>query len=140
MSPGGSNIRVGDCMHAGILSCPPDASFSELARAMGDHRVHAVAVADIAHGRPWGTWHIVSDMDLMAAVAEGREPTARQTAGPDSITVSSGETIEQAAALMRKEGVSHLVVLHESGGYPVGIVSTLDIAGAYGGAAERPET
>ena len=46
-----SHVRVADCMHAGIVSCPPGAPFSEVARAMGDHRVHAVAVADITHGR-----------------------------------------------------------------------------------------
>jgi CBS domain-containing protein len=119
-------------MHAGVVSCPPDASFSELARVMSDHRVHAVAVADLGHGRPWGTWHIVSDMDLVAAVAAGQQPSARELAGPEAATVSAEEGLARAAALMAEHGVSHLVVLHEASGYPVGILSTLDVASAYG--------
>lgn len=46
-----SHSRVRDWMHAGVVSCPPDASFAELARVMSDHRVHAVAVADPVDAR-----------------------------------------------------------------------------------------
>lgn len=130
-------IRVGDCMHAGIVSCSPETSCSEVARMMGDHRVHAVAVADLGHGRPWGAWHIVSDADIIAAVASGREPTAREAAGAEAATISAGELLERAAQLMLEHHVSHLVVLHEQGGYPVGIISTLDVASAYGSAQRQ---
>ena len=118
-------------MHAGIVSCPPDATCTELARMMSDHRVHSVAVADIGHGRPWGTWHMVSDMDLLAALAGGRDLAARELAGTDAAAISANEPVERAAQLMVDKSVSHLVVLHAEGGYPVGVLSTLDIAAAY---------
>ena len=125
-------------MHAGIVSCSPDAPVSEVARMMGDHRVHAIAVAELGHGRPWGTWRIVSDMNLMAAVATGSELTAREMAATEAATVSADESLEHAAQVMSKHNVAHLVVLDSVGGYPVGIISTLDVASAYGG-GERHE-
>jgi CBS domain-containing protein len=120
-------------MHAGIVSCSADAPVTEVARMMGDHRVHAIAVAEIGHGRPWGTWRIVSDMDVMAAVAAAGELTAREMAATEAATVSADESLEDAAQAMSKHNVAHLVVLDSVGGYPVGIISTLDVASAYGG-------
>jgi CBS domain-containing protein len=131
--------RVGDWMHAGVVSCPSDASLTEVARIMSDHRVHAVAVADLEHGRPWGTWHMVSDTALIEAIASGEQRTARQVAGTDAYTVSASESVHQAASLMVKHRVSHLVVTHEEGGYPIGIISTLDVAAAHAeGSVKRP--
>lgn len=137
MSSSGSGHakRVGDWMHAGVVSCPTDASLPEVARIMSDHRVHCVAVADVEHGRPWGTWHMVSDAALMEAIASGEQMTAIQVAGPDAYTISAGESVHQAAMLMVEHGVSHLVVTHEVAGYPIGIISTLDVAAAH---AEAP--
>jgi CBS domain-containing protein len=120
-------------MHAGIVSCAEDTPVVEVARMMGDYRVHAIAVADLAHGRPWGTWRIVSDVDLMAAVAAGDESTAREMAGTDAVTIPADAPLEGAAQLMSAQRVAHLVVVDQAGGYPIGIISTLDIASAYGG-------
>lgn len=120
-------------MHAGILSCTPETPLGEVARMMGDHRVHAIAVADIDNGRPCG---IVSDMDVMAAAATGREPTARQAAGTEAATISASEPLDRAAQMMCERAVAHLVVLDPAGGYPVGTLSTLDLASAYGGPVE----
>lgn len=130
------HVRIRDCMHAGIFSCSPDTPLDEVARLMGEHRVHAIAVPEIGHGRPWGTWSIVSDMDLMTAVANGREATARELAQSPSPTISADAPLGTAAQLMGKHGVAHLVVIDSAGGYPIGIVSTLDVASAYG--SRRP--
>ncbi len=100
---------------------------------MVDHRVHAIAVADTDNGRPWG---IVSDMDVMAAAATAQEPTARQAAATETATISAAEPLDRAAQIMCERAVAHLVVLDPAGGYPVGILSTLDIASAYGGPVE----
>jgi CBS domain-containing protein len=124
--------RVGDCMHAGIFSCSPDTPVAEVAKMMGEHHVHAIAVPEVGHGRPWGTWAIVSDMDLMTAVAGGGLATARQLAAAPSPTISADEHLGSAAQMMGDHGVAHLVVVDSAGGYPVGIISTLDIAAAFG--------
>ena len=39
-------VRVGDCMHHGILSCDRSAPLDEVAAIMAKHRVHAVAITN----------------------------------------------------------------------------------------------
>ena len=90
--------------------------------------MHSLAVVDIGDGRPWGVWHIIRDVDVMRAIAAGSNPNARTLASTEAVTIAVGEPIQQAARLMTERGVSHLVVLHEQSGYPVGILSTLDVA------------
>ena len=124
-------LCVRDCMHAGIVSCSPDTPLDEVARMMSDYHVHAIAVAELGHGRPWGTWRIVSDMDLMATVARGQEPRACHVAAGEAVTVSADERLQRAAQVMSEHSVAHLVVVDPEARYPVGIISTLDIASAY---------
>ena len=130
LSPKLGDVRVGDCMHHGILSCAADAPLGEVAGVMAHERVHMVAVTNEGGMRPIG---IVSDLDLVAAAASGDEPTALQAAAGEPLTVSAGASLERAAQLMTEHGVSHLVVLERSSGYPIGVLSTLDIASVYAG-------
>jgi CBS domain-containing protein len=129
-------VRVSDCMHAGILSCAPDAPLAEVAGIMSEHRVHAVAVIDHAGGRPVG---VVSALDVVAAAASGTAPTARQAAATEPLSVSGRESLHRAAQLMAEHGVGHLLVLDAAGGYPVGVLSTLDVAAAYAGLTTETE-
>lgn len=122
------HIRVGDVMHAGILSCAADATLREVAGIMCTHRVHAVAIIDKDDGPPRG---VVADLDVVSAVGSGTEPTAAQTAATELPSVSSDERLVRAAQLMAEHGVSHLVVADAADGHPVGVLSTLDIAAVY---------
>ncbi len=127
-------VRVSDCMHAGILSCAPDAPLAEVASIMSEHRVHAVAVVDREGGKPVA---VVSDLDVVAAAASGAEPSALQAAATEPLAVSARESLHRAAQLMAEHGVAHLVVLDAASGYPVGVLSTLDVAAAFAGAASK---
>ena len=124
------HIRVGDVMHRGIFSCGPDASMGEVAGIMATHRVHAVAIADGDGTRPTG---VISDLDVVAAISSGEQPTAVQAAATERLTVSSGERLDRAAQLMTEHSVSHLVVLDAANGHPIGVLSTSDVAAAYAG-------
>ncbi len=126
-------VLVGDCMHAGVVSCAANAPLAEVARIMGDHRVHVIAVADVVHGGPYGTWRLASHMDVMAAIAAGQDVLAHQVAATEATTISADDPLRRAAQMMSEHAISHLVVVDPSGGYPVGIVSTLDVASAFGG-------
>lgn len=117
-------------MHTGILSCTADAPLAEVAGIMSQHRVHAVAVTQRGGARPVG---VVSDLDVVAAAVSGAEPSALQAAATEPLTVSARETLARAAQMMAEHGVAHLVVLDAAGGYPVGVLSTLDVAAAYAG-------
>ena len=118
-------------MHHGVLSCGPDDALRDVAAIMANHRVHAVLIAERQGGRPLG---LVSDLDVAAAAARGQDNvTAREAAGAEPVTVASDAPVQDAARLMSEHGVSHLVVVESASGYPAGVISTLDVAGIYGG-------
>lgn len=125
-------LQVADAMHPGVLTCPPETPLVTVARIMVEHRVHCVVVygdpveADV-DGRVWG---IVSDLDLVTAVGSGRdEPTAGGTAASPVLTVGRDETLERAAQLMTEYSTAHIVVVEPSSDRPIGILSSLDLAG-----------
>ena len=126
--PALENIRVGDCMNPGILSCSANTPLGEVAGIMTKHRVHAVAVTDVDGTHPIG---VASALDVVAAAVSGEEPTALQAAATEHLSVSSGESLHRAGQLMAEYSVSHLIVLDASSGEPVGVLSTLDIASVY---------
>lgn len=121
-------------MHTGILSCTSDAPLAQVASIMAEHRVHAVAITERDDTRPIG---VVSDIDLVAAVASEADLTALQAAATEPLSVSAGESLHRAAQLIAEHGVAHLVVLDPASGYPVGVLSTLDIAAVYADAMSR---
>lgn len=122
------HVRVRDVMHNRILSCAPVLPLSEVAAIMATNRVHAVAITETGASRPVG---VVSDREVVAAVAAGARLSAGEAASSDQPTVSANERVRHAAQLMSERGVSHLIVVDAAGGFPVGIVSTLDIAAIY---------
>lgn len=126
-----AHARVHDAMHTGILTTDPSTSLRVVARLMADQRVHVVAVADPDHARrPCG---MVTTLDIAAAVSEGAELTAGQAvAGTEIVTVSSAEPLEYAAQIMAKHRREHLMVIDPVTGHPIGVLSSLDIAAAYG--------
>ena len=117
-------------MHTGTLTCGADDSLQDVAAIMANHRVHAVVITPPTGGRPVG---VVSDLDVAAAVAAGADCSAHEAAATEALTVSADEPLRNAAQLMSEHGVSHLLVVDGAGGYPVGILSTLDVATAYAG-------
>jgi CBS domain-containing protein len=131
LMPSLRHATVSDAMHPGILSCEPDAAATEVARLMASHHVHCVAVVGISHEKPeCFVWGIISDLDLIAAgLREEDEPTARDLAGQPVITVRPSVPLREACEAMLHNGVSHLVVTDAEAGRPIGILSTLDVAG-----------
>ena len=122
------HIRVSDCMHHGILSCGPDAPLGEVARTMAKNRVHAVAVTNGESSRPVA---VVSDRDVVSAAASGRQPLAIAVAATEPLAIGADQPLHRAAQLMMEHEVTHLIVLDTAGGYPIGVLSTLDVATVY---------
>lgn len=131
LMPSLEHATVSDAMHPGILSCEPDASATEVAQLMATHHVHCVAVVGISHEQPeCFVWGIISDLDLVAAgIQDEREPTARDLAGQPVVTVEPSMPLREAGEAMLTYNVSHLVVTDGDTGRPIGILSTLDVAG-----------
>jgi CBS domain-containing protein len=117
-------------MHHGVLTCSANDSLRDVAAIMANHRVHAVVITSSNGERPVG---VVSDLDVVAAVATGADCTAGQAGATETLTVSADEPILGAAQLMNEHGVSHMVVVDAAGGYPLGVLSSLDLAAVYAG-------
>jgi CBS domain-containing protein len=119
-------FRVDEVMHAGVVTCPSDASLEHVAELMALHRIHCVVVEQ-ADDAPWG---IVSDLDLAAMFAAGElaGKSAGESAVTPVLTVSPDETVRRAAQLMAEHGSTHLLVADPITRQPVGVLSTLDLA------------
>jgi CBS domain-containing protein len=126
------HATVADAMHPGILSCDADATLPEVARIMSSHHVHCIVVRGAAEAEAdeASVWGIISDFDLVRAGIRPDAPdTAAALARQSVVRVETTAPLRQAAELMMTKGTGHVVAVNPQTGYPVGILSTLDIAG-----------
>ena len=130
--PAFERAAVADVMRAGVMSCAPDAPLVNVAQTMATHHVHSVVVAGVTRddsGTQHLIWGLVSDMDIVRAAEAGLEGhTAADAARTEVVTVDPATSLAEAAALMDQHSTAHLIVT--SGGHPIGVISSLDIAGA----------
>jgi CBS domain-containing protein len=128
LTPRFEHARVSDAMRHGILSCRADVPLRDAARTMSLHHVHTIVVTDPSDDSPVG---ILSDSALVAALldpgAESRPLEQVVDRGLD--TISSDEPLAAAARLMRDRGTAHLAVGDPHSGRPIGMLSSLDVAG-----------
>lgn len=130
--PAFSHASVADAMHAGVLTCPPETPLRVVARTMAANRVHSVVVlGDPRAFQDEHPWRVVSDLDLVRAGAAGlRGKTAADAARSPIVTVAPTDSLADAAALMDVHDTAHLLVVEPGSGHPLGVLSTLDVAGA----------
>jgi CBS domain-containing protein len=131
LMPRYEDARVYDAMRLGIFTCPPETSLKDVARMMATYHIHAVVVTDMdGEGESETPWGVISDADLAAAAGpDAVDRTARDAARTEIVTVTADDSIAHAAKLMTEHGVTHLVVVQPASGKPLGVISTLDIAG-----------
>jgi CBS domain-containing protein len=130
--PAFENATVTDVMRHGVMGCAPDAPAVEVARMMATHHIHAVVVegihVDAVHGEQL-VWSVVSDLDLTRAAAVGIDGmTAADLAATEPLTVDPSTPLAEAAQMMDEHATAHLIVVTDR--RPVGMISTLDVAGA----------
>ena len=128
-----SDVLVEDAMHRGIVTAPVDATVAEVAATMSGARIHCVVVAGVVrrNGGEHLTWGVLSDLDLMAAIAGGAtEARAGTLAATDATTVAETDTLAEAARIMAEHQITHLVVVEAAADRPTGVLSTLDVATA----------
>ena len=138
LMPSLEHATVSDAMHPGILSCEADATLTDVARLMAMHHVHCVAVMGLSHGHSGEklVWGIISDLDLLrAGIQTDGQKNAGDLAGQPTISVKPTMPLREAGELMLKHRVTHLIVIDPGARRPVGILSSLDLAGvlAWGG-------
>lgn len=127
LRPSFRNASVADVMSPGIISCAPETPLEAVAELMATHGVHAVAVGGVAANHL--VWGIVESLDVVRALREPQRLThAEELSRQPAHTIEPGAALTEAARVMDEHNATHLVVL--DGDRPVGVISTLDIAGA----------
>ncbi len=126
------HARVADAMRHGLVQCSAEESLRDAARAMAAAHVHMVVVTSPQDGSVAGA---LTDMALLEGLLEA-DAAAQALAGwieREPQSVSSDASLYEAAERMRSNGVSHLLVRDAHSGQPVGVLSTLDVAGILAG-------
>jgi CBS domain-containing protein len=124
-TPSFEHATVADAMRPGVISCGAETPVRTVAQIMAQEHIHCVVVDD---DQGWG---VISDLDLVRA-AEGDFDLiiARDIAvASDLPTVAADDRLDRAGRVMLEHGVAHLLVVDPGTRRPVGVLSTLDIAG-----------
>jgi CBS domain-containing protein len=124
-------MLVGDA----VARISPEASLLEVADALGAAGVGALIV-----GEGEGADAIVSERDLVAALAGRRDPAATRAADVAHDTLvwcDADASVADVAGLMMASYVRHVLV--EDAGRLVGVVSARDLLGVYASSEEPPD-
>lgn len=116
-----------------VARVPMRASLLDVAAALTEREVGLVAVG--VEGLPAG---VVSERDIVRAVAEGRDlaaTTAMDVARTELCWVDPDATVGEVAAEMMDNWVRHVLV--GADGALVGIVSARDLIGLYASSADE---
>jgi CBS domain-containing protein len=134
-TPSIEHATVADAMHPGVLTCPQDATVTEIARIMAGHHIHSVVVMGIAHeaGGEKLMWRLITDVEVLeAGLPGGTEPTAEALARHPVVVVETTTPLQEAARLMIGAQLTHVLVVDPESQHPVGVLSTLDVLGTLG--------
>lgn len=133
LTPAYEHARVADAMRPGVFTCPARTPLKTIARTMVTHHVHSVVLTGREldengqiRERAWG---IVTDVDLIRAADEADDLSAAYVATADVLTVTPGTPLREAAHIMVEHRISHLVVVDAETEQPIGVLSSLDVAG-----------
>jgi CBS domain-containing protein len=121
-------MRVQDAMSKIVVQVGPDHTLRQAAELMAGRRVGSAVVHD-PDGEGVG---IITERDVLNALAAGLDPDAERTAGHitwDVVYATPAWTLEEAAAAMVRGGFRHLVVL--DGTEVLGVISVRDILKSY---------
>ena len=118
-------MNIQDVMDTELLTIAPETTLREAAQRMSGRNVGAALLLDAAIGSDLG---IITERDLLNAIAAGDDPDVRRVADSATsniVTASADASLEQAAEKMIKGGFRHLLVV--TSGDAIGIVSMRDL-------------
>jgi CBS domain-containing protein len=134
--PSFQHARARDAMRANVLTCDPATTLVTVAQRMASEHVHALVV--LSPPSPDGgeakrrLRAVLTDHDLLRGAGRVEELTAGDVATGELLEVFPDDRLEDVANRMLNHRASHALVIDAAGGGPIGVVSTLDIAGILG--------
>ena len=133
LTPSFEHALVADAMTPRVLTCDPDTLLVSVAKRMATEHVHAIVVLletvdpdGQVDRRPWA---VVTDHDVLRSASRVADRTAGEAATGEVLLARPDEPLPDVAERMLEHGTSHAVVVEPRTGRPVGVLSTLDIAG-----------
>ena len=118
-------MNIQEVMDTELLTIAPETTLREAAQRMSGRNVGAALLLDAAIGSYLG---IITERDLLNAIAAGDDPDVRRVADSATsniVSVSADASLEQAAQKMIKGGFRHLLVV--TNGDAIGIISMRDL-------------
>ena len=136
LTPSFEHARVADAMRPRVLTCEPGTLLTAVAQQMASEHVHAIVVLPEAveseHERDRRPWAVITDLDILRSADSIAGRTASDVATGQVLLADPDERLPDVAQRMLEHGTSHAVVVEPRTGRPVGVLSTLDIAGILG--------
>jgi CBS domain-containing protein len=116
-------MKIRELLRRPVVSAPSESSVKDVAGLMGKENVGLVVLVDAAQ-RLAG---VVSERDIIRAVASGSDlrGSAVQIATRNVVTVDAASDILEAAKLINKHHIRHVVAVTD--GKPLGVVSVRDL-------------
>lgn len=131
-------INITDVMSSPVYTIEEKSMISEAKRKMKEYDAKKLVVTK--NGKPVG---VFSSLDFAGFAMKPTEPTYMKRGivatksiedeevsrfyRPDITLINEGNSVKQAAQLMVKKEVSHVIVLSKKDGKPVGVLSAVDI-------------
>jgi CBS domain-containing protein len=123
-------VAVRKAMSPGVVSISEAASLEMAYESMVVHRIHAILVVADSDGGPLG-WATAKGM-LGFADQDRTLVTARDAITERIRTIERHRTVREAIAQLSESDVTHLLVVDEGGGFPIGTLSDIDLAAFLG--------
>jgi CBS domain-containing protein len=121
---------VEDYMNTKMVMRDSKASILELAKVMVDWGVSSVAITDEDQNNK-KVIGILTEHDIVKSIAKGVPPdgiTAGSLMSSPILSIRKGQPIEEAALLMIRNKVRHLLVEEPARNVVIGIITTTDLA------------
>ena len=133
-APSLEHASVRDAARLGVLTCPPETTLTTVARMLAHSHVHAIVVTypEAESDSETRAWSVVTDVDVLRFRHDPEGFTAGGVGHRDLIVVTPDDALDAAAAKLVEAGQSHAVVVAKGTQHPIGMLSTLDIAGVIG--------
>ena len=117
--------EVRDVLTPGVVTLPSDASIGHAYGALAAHDVHAVLVVDRKTSVPLG-WVTAGGL-LHWALHGSHHHNAGQAICEPVHSVPPSATVREAAEMLTRPGVSHVLVSHRGDSAPEGVIADVDV-------------
>lgn len=123
-------VAVRKAMSPGVVSISEEASLEMAYESMVVHRIHAILVVGDGDQRPLG-WATAKGM-LAFADSDRSLVSARDAITEQAHSIERHRTVREAIEKLSETDITHLLVVDEGGGFPIGTLSDIDLAAFLG--------